>query len=85
MLQLDLIQTLTFCGVALTGGPGTALVDDGVEAESVQSGGGAEDDEEVFPLLKGVIALIRNLDDYFGWLGLSHRARSALRRWWVRS
>jgi ESS family glutamate:Na+ symporter len=90
---------------------GSALVDDGVEAESVQSGGGAEDDEEVFPLLKSVIALlvamwlgsylgagfamihiklpayigamlvaalIRNLDDYFGWFGLSHRVLDSI-------
>jgi glutamate:Na+ symporter, ESS family len=84
----------------------TALVEDAVEAAPVLSGGGAEDDEEAFPLLKSVIALliamwlgsyvskgfalisvtlppyigamivaalIRNVDDAFGWFGLSHR------------
>jgi ESS family glutamate:Na+ symporter len=89
----------------------SAQVDDGVEAESVVSGGGAEDDEEVFPLLKSVIALliamwlgsylgqgfamihiklpayigamlvaalIRNLDDCFGWFGLSHRVLDSI-------
>jgi ESS family glutamate:Na+ symporter len=89
----------------------TALVDDGAEAKSVESGGGAEDDEEVFPLLKSVIALliamwlgsylsagfallhvklpayigamlvaalIRNLDDFFGWFGLSHRVLDSI-------
>jgi glutamate:Na+ symporter, ESS family len=87
------------------------LVVDGVEAEPVLSGGGAEDDEEVFPLLKSVIALLvamwagsyvskgfamidftlpayigamlvaammRNLDDAFGWIGLSHRVLDSI-------
>jgi glutamate:Na+ symporter, ESS family len=87
------------------------LVAEGVEAEPVLSGGGAEDDDEVFPLLKSVIALlvamwagsyvskgfamidftlpayigamlvaalIRNLDDAFGWIGLSHRVLDSI-------
>jgi glutamate:Na+ symporter, ESS family len=96
-------------------GPRTAavpvvLVPDGGDAAPV-SGAGAEDDDEVFPLLKNVIALliamwlgayvskgfaslditlpayigamlvaavIRNLDDAFGWFGLSHRVLDSI-------
>ncbi len=91
--------------------PRAALVEEGAEAQAVLSGGGAEDDEEVFPLLKSVIALliamwlgsyvskgfallditlppyigammvaavIRNLDDAFGWFGLSHRVLDSI-------
>lgn len=91
--------------------PRAPLAPGGVEAEAVLSGGGAEDDEEAFPLLKSVIALlvamwlgsyvskgieqlgitfppyigamlvaavIRNLDDFFGWFGLSHRVLDSI-------
>ncbi|MEO6080949.1 MAG: sodium/glutamate symporter [Steroidobacteraceae bacterium] len=91
--------------------PRAPLVAEGSEAQTVLSGGGAEDDEEVFPLLKSVIALliamwlgsyvskgfallditlpayigamlvaalIRNLDDSFGWFGLSHRVLDSI-------
>jgi glutamate:Na+ symporter, ESS family len=84
---------------------------DGDVALQVATGGGAEDDDEVFPLLKSVIALliamwlggyvskgfaylditlpayigamlvaavIRNLDDAFGWFGLSHRVLDSI-------
>jgi ESS family glutamate:Na+ symporter len=91
--------------------PRSPLVENTVEAEPVLSGGGAEDDEEVFPLLKSVIALliamwagsyvsrgieamgvtfppyigamlvaalIRNIDDFTGWFGLSHRVLDSI-------
>jgi ESS family glutamate:Na+ symporter len=91
--------------------PHAALVDEASEAQPVLSGGGAEDDEEVWPLLKSVVALlvamwlgsyiskgftllditlppyigamvaaavIRNLDDGFGWFGLSHRVLDSI-------
>jgi glutamate:Na+ symporter, ESS family len=91
--------------------PRSPLVEGTAEAEPVLSGGGAEDDEEVFPLLKSVIALliamwvgsyvsrgieamgvtfppyigamlvaalIRNVDDFSGWFGLSHRVLDSI-------
>jgi ESS family glutamate:Na+ symporter len=99
-------------------GPGTGasmppapLMDTGAEVPAVESGGGSEDDDDVFPLLKSVFALliamwagsyvskgiesfgitfppyigamiiaalIRNLDDMFGWFGLSHRVLDSI-------
>jgi ESS family glutamate:Na+ symporter len=89
----------------------TALVEDGTDVPPVQTGAGSEDDEEAFPLLKSVTALlvamwlgsyiskefeqleitfppylgamiaaalIRNLDDWFGWFGLSHRVLDSI-------
>ena len=80
--------------------------DDAAALRTASTGSGAEDDDEVFPLLRNVIALLvamwlgsyvsrglalldftlpayigamlvaavlRNLDDRFGWFGLSHR------------
>jgi ESS family glutamate:Na+ symporter len=88
-----------------------ALVQDGTDVPPVQTGAGSEDDEESFPLLKSVTALlvamwlgsyiskgfagleitfppylgamiaaalIRNLDDWFGWFGLSHRVLDSI-------